>query len=110
MVAPDGSLDLYHGVLRARDADGQILFDQVDYQTYDRLITEEVKPWSYMKFPYFTSMGPEAGLVQGRPARRACRTATASPRRLPSTSAASSSPTPAASRCMPRLGLTTGRA
>ena len=61
LVAPDGSLDLYHGVLRARDADGRILFDQVDYQTYDRLITEEVKPWSYMKFPYFTSMGPENG-------------------------------------------------
>ncbi len=44
LVAPDGSLDLYHGVLRARDAEGEILFDQVDYQTYDRLITEEVKP------------------------------------------------------------------
>lgn len=98
LVAPDGSLDLYHGVLRARDADGRILFDQVDYQTYDRLITEEVKPWSYMKFPYFTSMGPEAAGT--RSARsRACRTATASPRRLPSTSAANSSRTPAASRC-----------
>ena len=70
MVAPDGSLDLYHGVLRAKDADGKILFDQVDYQTYDRLITEEVKPWSYMKFPYFTSMGPEAGWYKVGPLAR----------------------------------------
>jgi len=70
LVAPDGSLDLYHGVLRARDSDGRILFDQVDYQTYDRLITEEVKPWSYMKFPYFTSMGPEAGWYKVGPLAR----------------------------------------
>ena len=70
MVAPDGSLDLYHGVLRAKDADGKILFDQVDYQTYDRLITEEVKPWSYMKFPYFTAMGPEAGWYKVGPLAR----------------------------------------
>ena len=70
MVAPDGSLDLYHGVLRAKDADGRILFDQVDYQTYDRLITEEVKPWSYMKFPYFTAMGPEAGWYKVGPLAR----------------------------------------
>ena len=70
MVAPDGSLDLYHGVLRAKDADGRILFDQVDYQTYDRLITEEVKPWSYMKFPYFTAMGPENGWYRVGPLAR----------------------------------------
>ncbi len=70
MVAPDGSLDLYHGVLRAKDADGKILFDQVDYQTYDRLITEEVKPWSYMKFPYFTAMGPESGWYKVGPLAR----------------------------------------
>ncbi len=70
MVAPDGNLDLYHGVLRAKDADGRILFDQVDYQTYDRLITEEVKPWSYMKFPYFTAMGPEHGWYKVGPLAR----------------------------------------
>ncbi|HHW65985.1 MAG TPA: Ni/Fe hydrogenase subunit alpha, partial [Rhodocyclaceae bacterium] len=70
LVAPDGSLDLYQGVLRAKDADGRILFDQVDYQTYDRLITEEVKPWSYMKFPYFTAMGPEHGWYKVGPLAR----------------------------------------
>ena len=70
MVAHDGSLDLYHGVLRAKDASGKILFDQVDYQTYDTLITEEVKPWSYMKFPYLTALGPENGWYKVGPLAR----------------------------------------
>ena len=70
MVAPDGNLDLYHGVLRAKDASGKTLFDQVDYQTYDSLITEEVKPWSYMKFPYLTALGPETGWYKVGPLAR----------------------------------------
>ena len=71
MVAPDGSLDLYDGALRARDADGRILFDQVDYQTYDSLIMEEVKPWTYMKFPYLAALGPERGWYRVGPLARA---------------------------------------
>jgi NAD-reducing hydrogenase large subunit len=70
LVAPDGSLDLYHGVLRARDADGKILFDKADYQGYDSLIEESVKPWSYMKFPYFKSMGAEDGWYKVGPLAR----------------------------------------
>ncbi|MDG3065347.1 Ni/Fe hydrogenase subunit alpha [Thauera mechernichensis] len=70
MVAPDGSLDLYDGALRARDADGRILFDQVDYQTYDSLIMEEVKPWTYMKFPYLAALGPEHGWYRVGPLAR----------------------------------------
>jgi NAD-reducing hydrogenase large subunit len=70
LVAADGSLDLYDGLLRARDADGQILFDGVDCQDYHRLITEEVKPWTYMKFPYFTHLGPEAGWYKVGPLAR----------------------------------------
>ncbi|GAB3356741.1 MULTISPECIES: Ni/Fe hydrogenase subunit alpha [Giesbergeria] len=70
LVAPNGDLDLYHGGLRAKNAEGQILFDHVDYQTYDRLITEEVKPWSYMKFPYLTQLGPEQGWYRVGPLAR----------------------------------------
>ena len=41
--APDGALDLYDGVLRARDADGRILFDHFDLATrLPDLITETV--------------------------------------------------------------------
>jgi len=70
LVAPDGGLDFYHGRLRAKDADGGLLFDQVDTQGYDRLITEAVKPWSYMKFPYLTALGEEAGWYKVGPLAR----------------------------------------
>ena len=70
LVAPDGCLDLYDGALRATDADGQCLFDQFDVNGYDRLLTEEVKPWTYMKFPYFTAMGPERGWYKVGPLAR----------------------------------------
>lgn len=70
LVAPDGSLDFYHGALRARDADGKIIFDQADYQHYDQLITEEVKPWSYMKFPFLQQLGPEDGWYRVGPLAR----------------------------------------
>ncbi len=61
LVAPDGALDLYHGALRARDAAGTILFDHAAYDRYWDLIMEEVKPWSYMKFPYLKALGPDEG-------------------------------------------------
>jgi NAD-reducing hydrogenase large subunit len=34
LVRPDGAMDFYDGVLRARDADGKILFDGVSDQRY----------------------------------------------------------------------------
>jgi NAD-reducing hydrogenase large subunit len=61
LVAPDGGLDLYDGALRARDEAGAILFDHAHYYNYWERITEEVKPWSYMKFPYLKELGPEHG-------------------------------------------------
>ncbi len=70
IVAPDGGFDLYHGALRAREADGSILFDQHDYQNYDKLITEEVKPWTYMKFPYLSALGAENGWYKVGPLAR----------------------------------------
>ncbi len=61
LVAPDGSLDLYDGALRARDETGRVLFDHAKYHDYWERITEEVKPWSYMKFPFLRELGPELG-------------------------------------------------
>ncbi len=69
-VDADGNLDLYHGGLRAKDPDGNTIFDHVDYTTYDRVLTEEVKPWSYMKFPYITDLGPEKGWYKVGPLAR----------------------------------------
>jgi NAD-reducing hydrogenase large subunit len=70
IVAPDGSLDLYDGHLRARDADGQILLDRGNCSRYWELIFEEVKPWSYMKFPFLRALGPQAGWYKVGPLAR----------------------------------------
>ena len=70
LVAPDGSLDLYDGGIRVQDAEGRILHDHYDCQRYDRLISEEVKPWSYMKFPYLSALGPERGWYRVGPLAR----------------------------------------
>ena len=57
----DGAMDLYHGVLRAVDKDGQRLVDDVDYQRYQEIVSEEVRSWSYMKFPFLKPLGPQKG-------------------------------------------------
>jgi NAD-reducing hydrogenase large subunit len=57
----DGALDLYHGVLRAVDKDGQRLINDLDYQRYLEVVSEEVRSWSYMKFPFLKFLGPEKG-------------------------------------------------
>ncbi|HNR89511.1 MAG TPA: Ni/Fe hydrogenase subunit alpha [Spirochaetota bacterium] len=61
LVRKDGALDLYHGVLRAVDTDGKKILNDVDYQDYLTYIGEEVRSWSYMKFPYLKSLGKEKG-------------------------------------------------
>lgn len=68
--ARDGALDLYHGVLRAVDKGGRRLVDDVDYQRYLEIIGEEVRPWSYMKFPFLRSLGPEKGWYRVGPLAR----------------------------------------
>jgi NAD-reducing hydrogenase large subunit len=61
LVRKDGALDLYHGVLRAVDKDGNIILHDIDYQDYTKYIDEEVRAWSYMKFPYLKEFGKQAG-------------------------------------------------
>jgi NAD-reducing hydrogenase large subunit len=73
LVRADGALDLYHGGLRARDADNRRIFDHVDYSRYWDQISEEVKDWSYMKFPFLRSLGPEDGWYRVGPLTRVTR-------------------------------------
>lgn len=70
LVDHNGAMDLYHGKLRGRDKSGDLLFDGVDYQHYDQLIEEEVKDWSYMKFPFLKSMGRSKGWYRVGPLSR----------------------------------------
>jgi NAD-reducing hydrogenase large subunit len=70
MTGRRGELELYHGGLRARRADGSSLFDQFDYRGYQQIIREEVRPWSYMKFPYLIELGKQQGWYRVGPLAR----------------------------------------
>jgi NAD-reducing hydrogenase large subunit len=70
LVRADGAMDLYHGGLRARQADGTVLFDHFDYGRYWDVIVEDVKPWSYMKFPFLNVLGADTGWYRVGPLTR----------------------------------------
>ncbi len=70
LIRKDGAMDLYHGDLRAINAEGDTIFDHVDYQGYFKYIAEEVRPWSYMKFPFIKTIGPENGWYRVGPLAR----------------------------------------
>jgi len=70
LVRADGAMDLYHGGLRARDAAGKVIFDHHNYEHYWEVISEDVKPWSYMKFPFMKALGPDEGWYRVGPLAR----------------------------------------
>ncbi|MBV9286711.1 MAG: Ni/Fe hydrogenase subunit alpha [Hyphomicrobiales bacterium] len=70
LVDKRGALDFYHGALRARDADGGAIFDQVDYATYKNVLQEDIKNWTYMKFPHIEALGAEHGWYRVGPLAR----------------------------------------
>jgi NAD-reducing hydrogenase large subunit len=70
LVRKDGALDFYHGALRAVDADGKRILDDVDYRDYLKYIGEEVRSWTYMKFPYLKSIGKAEGWYRVGPLAR----------------------------------------
>lgn len=70
LTADDGSYEIYDGGLRANTCDGETIFDHVDNQAYAQYLSEEVRPWSYMKFPFIKSIGPEHGWYRVGPLAR----------------------------------------
>jgi len=70
IIRSDGAYDIYDGGLRAKDAEGNLIFDHVDNQEYLQYIAEEVRSWSYMKFPFIKSIGPENGWYRVGPLAR----------------------------------------
>jgi NAD-reducing hydrogenase large subunit len=70
IVRGDGAMDLYDGGLRAIDQEGNTIFDHVDNRAYVEYIAEEVRSWSYMKFPFIRSLGPETGWYRVGPLAR----------------------------------------
>ncbi len=70
LVRKDGAMDLYDGNLRAIDAQGNKIFDQVEAQNYLDYIAEEIRSWSYMKFPFIKSLGTDNGWYRVGPLAR----------------------------------------
>ena len=70
IVREDGALDLYNGNFRMKDPDGNILVDGVANKDYYNYVTEDVRSWSYMKFPYYKEMTPEDGWYRVGPLAR----------------------------------------
>lgn len=70
LIKPSGALELYHGGIRAKSADNQTLLDHFDYCHYNDIIHEEVRSWSYMKFPYLIDYGKQDGWYRVGPLAR----------------------------------------
>lgn len=70
IIRSDGAYDIYDGGLRAHDSDGNTIFDHIDNQQYADYIAEEVRSWSYMKFPFIRSLGPQVGWYRVGPLAR----------------------------------------
>ena len=70
LTKADGALELYHGGIRAKDAQGGTILDHFDYCHYSDIIHEEVRSWTYMKFPYLTSLGQQEGWYRVGPLAR----------------------------------------
>jgi len=70
LIQPNGALELYHGGIRAKNDQGETILDHFDYCRYNEAIHEEVRSWSYMKFPYLLSLGKENGWYRVGPLAR----------------------------------------
>jgi len=70
LITPQGQHELYHGGLRAKDAQGKTIFDHIDCSHYEDYFREAVKPWSYMKFPFIKTLGEDKGWYRVGPLAR----------------------------------------
>lgn len=70
IVRDDGAMDLYHGNLRVIDSEGEIIHDGIKPMDYTDYFQEEVRDWSYMKFPFLKSLGTEDGWYRVGPLPR----------------------------------------
>ncbi len=57
----NGFLELYDGNLRALDADGKVILNDVPNDDYIHHFNEGVEKWSYLKFPYLKDIGKDKG-------------------------------------------------
>ncbi len=70
LVTPRGGLEHYDGLIRIKDAEGNLVEDMVPPDEYQRVIGEAVEPYSYMKFPYYKRHGYPNGMYRVGPLAR----------------------------------------
>lgn len=70
LVNPEGALELYDGGIRAKDISGNLIHDHLPCDKYYEYIQEEVRSWSYMKFPFLKQLGTEEGWYRVGPLAR----------------------------------------
>ncbi len=70
LTGPQGQLELYDGGLCMRAIDGSMILNHVEDTRYSELLREQVRPWSYMKFPFLEQLGPDAGWYRVGPLPR----------------------------------------
>jgi NAD-reducing hydrogenase large subunit len=69
LVDAQGGLQLYDGRIRIRDAHGDLLAQFAPASYLDN-IAEHVEPWSFLKFPYYRSLGWPQGAYRVGPLGR----------------------------------------
>lgn len=70
MVSDHGELEMYDGKVRFVDATGQIIADGIEAHQLGDYIEEAVEPDSYLKSPYYKSMGYPDGIYRVGPLAR----------------------------------------
>lgn len=70
LVGPDGKWEHHGGKLRFKDSNGRIVADQLDPQKYFEYISEAVQKTSYLKSPYYKSLGIQGGMYRVGPLAR----------------------------------------
>lgn len=70
LVNGSGDWEIYDGAIRVKENDGSLFTDQYPCDDYFKLINEEVKSWSYMKFPFLVDKGTELGWYRVGPLAR----------------------------------------
>ncbi len=70
LVGSNGELEHYDGKIRVVDPTGKIVADKLDPNKYYEYIGEAVESWSYMKFPFYKSLGYPKGVYRVGPLAR----------------------------------------
>jgi NAD-reducing hydrogenase large subunit len=70
LVSPNGELEHYNGTLRFVDSRGSIVADKLDVLNYQDYIGEAVEPFSFLKSPYYKSVGYPNGIYRVGPLAR----------------------------------------